>query len=93
MTASVSVLRILDESSAARELDLASELFHRINRIIPTNQKLLTVPPKCKVREAVALMRAHGFSQIPVVEGNEVLGVFSFRSLARFLQTITTLSG
>lgn len=83
MTASVSILRILDESSAARELDLASELFHRINRIIPANQKLLTVPPKCKVREAVALMRAHGFSQIPVVEGNEVLGVFSFRSLAQ----------
>jgi predicted transcriptional regulator len=66
-----------------KELDLASELFHRINRIIPENQKLLTISPTCAVRDAVALMRKHGYSQLPVVNNGEVLGVFSFRSFAR----------
>ena len=28
-------------------------------------------------------MQTHGYSQIPVVENNEVLGVFSYRSLAQ----------
>jgi predicted transcriptional regulator len=82
MAASIPNLQILDHSAAARELDLASELFHRINRVIPQNQSLLTVQPNCKVREAIALMRSHGYSQIPVVKNGEVLGVFSFRSFA-----------
>jgi len=76
-------LRLLDRSSATRELDLAAELFHRINRIIPQDQKVLFVPPDCRVRDAVALMRKHGYSQVPVVQNGEVLGVFSFRSLAQ----------
>ena len=46
---------LLDQSAAARELDLASELFHRINRIIPADQEVLTVPPSCSVRDAIAL--------------------------------------
>ena len=75
-------LRLLDQSSAARELDLVSELFHRINRIIPQDQSVLTIPPTCRVREAIKLMREHGYSQVPVVENKEVLGVFSFRSFA-----------
>lgn len=82
MAPSVPNLRILDVSKSAK-LDLATELFHRINRIIPTDQVVLTVPPNCQVREAVALMRKHGYSQVPVVENNEVLGVFSFRSFAQ----------
>jgi predicted transcriptional regulator len=75
-------LRLLDRSSAAKELDLVSELFHRINRIIPQEQKVLTVSPKERVRDAVKLMRDHGYSQLPVVENGEVLGVFSYRSFA-----------
>lgn len=82
MTAALPNLRLLDQAPMSRELDLASELFHRINRIIPEDQKLLTVPPHCKVREAVRLMREHGYSQVPVVANGEVLGVFSYRSLA-----------
>jgi len=54
MGTSIPNLRVLDHSEVAKELDLASELFHRINRIIPPNQKLLTVPPACRVREAIA---------------------------------------
>jgi predicted transcriptional regulator len=71
------------DSVSARELDLASELFHRINRIIPQDQKLLMIPPTYRVRDAVTLMREHGYSQVPVVNNGEVLGVFSFRSFAR----------
>src|SRR5262245_2748590 len=76
-------LRVLDRSSTTAELDLASELFHRINRIIPQNQRLLTVPPTYTVRDTVALMRQHGYSQVPVVQNEEVLGVFSYRSFAK----------
>jgi predicted transcriptional regulator len=83
MAASIPNLRILDQSTAARGLDLASELFHRINRIIPRDQSVLTVLPNCQVRDAVELMRQHGYSQVPVVENGEVLGVFSFRSFAQ----------
>jgi predicted transcriptional regulator len=83
MAASIPNLRLLDHSSAATELDLASELFHRINRVIPQNQSVLSIRPDCRVREAVSLMRKYGYSQVPVVENGEVLGVFSFRSFAR----------
>jgi len=75
-------LKLLDSSTAVRELNLASELFHRINRIIPVDQIVLQVSPNCRVRDAVALMKQHGYSQVPVVENGEVLGVFSFRAFA-----------
>jgi predicted transcriptional regulator len=71
------------DSTVARELDLASELFHRINRIIPQDQKLLWIPPNCRVRDAIGLMHKNGYSQMPVVDEGEVLGVFSFRSFAK----------
>src|SRR5712675_1370953 len=89
MAASVPNLKLLDRS-VADELDLASELFHRINRIIPENQELLVVPPNCLVRDAVDLMRKHGYSQVPVVQNKQVLGVFSYRSFAKEA-AITTL--
>jgi predicted transcriptional regulator len=80
MAAPLPNLRILDHSAASK--DLASEVFHRINRVIPQDQSLLTVAPRCRAREAVALMQQHGYSQVPVVDNGEVLGVFSFRSFA-----------
>ncbi len=66
----------------SKELDFVSELFHRINRVLPQNQKPLTIPSNTKVRDAIELMQKTGFSQIPVSEGGEVVGVFSFRSFA-----------
>jgi|GEM_PF-2378601 len=54
-------LRILDQTSVSRELDLVSELFHRINRIIPEDQELLTITPETSVRDAIALLRKHGY--------------------------------
>lgn len=82
MSTPVIQLHLLDESSVSRELDLVSELFHRINRIIPEDQQLLTVPPETAARDAIALLRQHGYSQLPVVTGGEVLGIFSYRSFA-----------
>src|SRR5690348_5698949 len=76
-------LRLLDLTSATRELDLASELFHRINRVIPVNQEILSVRPDCTARDAVSLMQKHGYSQLPIISEGEVLGVFSFRSFAK----------
>ena len=76
-------LRVVDETAASRELELVSEIFHRINRIIPENQDLLIISSKTNVRDALALMEQHGYSQLPVVDGGEVLGVFSYRSFAR----------
>lgn len=64
------------------ELDLASDLFHRINRVVPEDQTLQTIRPEVTAREAVALMVDRGFSQLPVVAGGRVLGVFSFKSYA-----------
>jgi predicted transcriptional regulator len=83
MAASISNLRPLGHSAEVRELDLASKLFHRINRIIPEDQAVLTIPPNFLVRDAVALMQKHGYSQLPVCKGKEVLGVFSLRSFAQ----------
>jgi len=83
MAAQISSFRASVQLAEAKDLDLASKLFHRINRIIPEDQVVLTIRPNCLVREALALMRKHDYSQLPVREGNEVLGVFSLRSLAQ----------
>ena len=89
MAASISNLRSSTHSTEARELDLASKLFHRINRIIPEDQEVLTVPPNCLVRDAVALMQEHSYSQLPVCKGKEVLGVSSLRSFAQEAAKVT----
>jgi predicted transcriptional regulator len=83
METSIPYLKILDDSSASREFDLVSEVFHQINRLIPQNQTVLTVPPTYSVRSAVELMQEHRYSQIPVVSNGEVLGVFTYRCFAR----------
>ena len=75
-------LRVLDRDDLVRELDLVSTVFHQINRIIPEDQVVLSVPPSYLAREAISLMRRHGYSQLPVIDNDEVLGVFSFRSFS-----------
>jgi len=56
--------------------------FFRVGKLIPAGQVVVTVPPKTGVAEALAIMNKNGFSQLPVVAGNTVIGVFTFRSLA-----------
>jgi len=89
MSTSVPNLQLLANSTAAKELDLASELFHRINRVIPQDQSILSIPPNCRVRDAVAVMVKHGYSQVPVVHNGEVLGVFSYRSFTKEAANVT----
>src|SRR4029453_13498383 len=83
MTSPLPSMRVLDETNISRELDFVTELFHLINRIIPENQELLTVPPDTIAREAIRLLRQHGYSQVPVVTGGGGLGFFSFPSFAQ----------
>lgn len=59
-----------------------SEFFHVVNRILPDDQVVLSVPPEMPVREAIALMRQHRYSQLPVKQGNSVLGLFTYRAFA-----------
>lgn len=63
-----------------------TELFHRISRVLPADQEILWVPPDMKAFDAIRLMKTHGFSQVPVKQGEEVLGIFSYRSFA--LETV-----
>lgn len=60
-----------------------TELFHRINSVIPNDQVLETVAPETSAEDALKILNERGFSQLPIVKGREVLGVFSYRSYAR----------
>ena len=57
-------------------------VFHLVNSLLPDEQNVVSVRPGTQVCEALELMRRHGFSQLPVMEGDLVLGVFSYRSFA-----------
>jgi hypothetical protein len=59
--------KCLHQPDITRDLDLVSELFHRINKIIPVNQLLLIIPPEMAARDAIALLQRNGYSQVPVV--------------------------
>jgi CBS domain-containing protein len=62
--------------------------FFRVKRLIPDTQDLATVPAGTLVRDALRLMDRTGFSQVPVTAGTTVIGVFSYRSLARNLSVV-----
>jgi CBS domain-containing protein len=64
------------------------DLFHLIKQALPEPQELLTFTPEKPVATALALMHEHNFSQVPVVAGNEVLGIFSYKS---FTERVTKL--
>ena len=68
--------------SLARDARCVTELFHRLNSVLPQEQKVVSVPPDLPAVDALKRMEEHGFSQLPVTVGKEVLGVFSFRSYA-----------
>ena len=73
-------------SSIASELTSVTELFHRVNSVIPDEQELVTVEPEMAVADALDLLQKYGFSQMPVVVGRAVgLVVFSGRGVRRGL--------
>lgn len=67
-----------------------TELFHRLNSVLPIDQQIVSVLPETPVQEALGLLSKHGFSQLPVMVGQQVLGLFSYRS---FSQAVIKLSG
>ncbi|MCK6210828.1 CBS domain-containing protein [Georgenia sp. EYE_87] len=60
----------------------------RVARLIPSAQEVVTVQAEQSVREALNVMQAHGFDQLPVCIGASVIGVFSYRSFAQGIQHI-----
>ena len=84
-------LRVLSTSEQA-EVSI-TELFHRINRLLPDSQKVLTVPGEMLASEALEIMKKHRYSQVPVVVGTEVLGLFSYRSFSEAVLAISTGKG
>jgi len=79
---------------AAESEDVSlTAVFHRLNSVLPDNQRMVTVPPETKTSEALQVMRQHGFSQLPVIVGDEVLGLFSYRSFAHAVLALASESG
>jgi len=64
------------------------DLFHLLKQVLPDEQEIKTISPITKVREALQLMREYSFNQLPVAEGDHVLGVFSYRSLSEGLSKL-----
>ena len=78
----MNTLRALHAAQLIPPAESVARLFHRLNRVIPDNQKVTVLASTSKVSEAIRTMKKMGYSQLPVVEGETVLGIFSFRSLA-----------
>lgn len=65
-----------------------TELFHRLNSVLPVDQQIVSVAPDMLAVDALNKMKEHRFSQLPVVVGREVLGLFSYRSFANAVVTL-----
>lgn len=63
----------------------SSHDFMQVARFVPTAQRVTCVDADTTVREALEVMQAQGFDQVPVVAGTRVIAVFSYRSLAQHL--------
>lgn len=84
------ICRIDDSASPAKRL---TEMFHVVNRIIPDEQEIISVHPDTPAREAIQIMRDNGFSQLPVKEGESVLGLFTYRAFALEVSECATGKG
>jgi CBS domain-containing protein len=58
---------------------------HEVGNIFPGEVSIVTIPPETMVGKALGMMIEKRFSQLPVVEDGEVIGVFSLWSLAHHL--------
>jgi predicted transcriptional regulator len=67
-----------------QDIDPLLGFFHTVNRIIPVDQKLLSISPSMKAHTAVQLLNQNKYSQVPVIDNNRVLGMFSYRSFSKF---------
>lgn len=69
-------------NSAIGDTRSVTELFHRLNNVLPLDQQIVDVSPDLSAVDALKKMEEYRFSQLPVVVGREVLGVFSYRSFS-----------
>jgi hypothetical protein len=65
-----------------REPRSPSHVLYQVNDLLPEDQHLRTIPPSTRASDALRLMKEFGYSQLPVVHNDEVVGVFSHRSFA-----------
>ncbi|MEZ4644866.1 MAG: CBS domain-containing protein [Chloroflexota bacterium] len=70
------------ESNLSEEYESLVTSFHRVQGLVPVEQELTAIPPEMRVSEALKLMQQEHYSQLPVVAGDAVLGVFSYRSFS-----------
>jgi CBS domain-containing protein len=66
-----------------------SNPFHEVGSVFPGEVVIVSVTPQTHVGEALRVMLERRFSQLPVIENDEVLGVFSLWSLAQHLPLST----
>lgn len=59
--------------------------FHDVGSVFPGEVDIVSVTPQTRVKDALNVMLERRFSQLPVMENGEVLGVFSLWSLAQHL--------
>jgi CBS domain-containing protein len=59
-----------------------TNLFHVIDQALTQYKDVLTVTPEMPARDAIRLLTDHHYSQVPVVERNQVAGLFSYRSFS-----------
>lgn len=67
-----------------------TELFHRLNSVLPDDQRMTSVPGDMLASEALEILREHRYSQLPVLIGNEVIGMFSYRSFSRTVMELSS---
>lgn len=73
-------------SSTTSRMDIR---FVRVRELVPDDQEIFDVPVGTPVADALSLMRAHNVDQLPVrTTHGHVVGVFSYRSLARGLSYV-----
>ena len=69
-----------------------SDPFQKVGNLFPDEIEALSIAPQSLVREALRIMLERRYSQLPIVENEKVIGVFSFWSLARVMVTTPEVS-
>ena len=72
----------VNEGDKTAETDAQVVTFHQVRSLIPDSQELWTIGPSTRVVDALKMMQKHHYSQLPVVVGKAVLGIFSYRSFS-----------
>ncbi len=60
-------------------------MFETVEHVIPGEYDVVAIPSATRASEALQTMLEHRYSQIPVVDGDRLVGVFSLWSLATHL--------